>query len=121
RLVIEAMQRSLRGDLGKILVALFVLGQHQEVVVRVALGWSALGAMVILFADVKFAADDWLDSGLVRRIDEVHCADEVPVVSRGHGGHAQFFDAIDELFYITSSVEHGIVGMEMEMDELRHV
>src|ERR1051325_9784112 len=40
-LVVEAVQRGLRGDLDQVAVALFVLGQHQQVVISVALGRAA--------------------------------------------------------------------------------
>ena len=62
RLVIEAVQRSLRGDLDQVAVAFFVFGQHQQVVVGVALGRRALDVVVVLLADVKLAADDRLDA-----------------------------------------------------------
>jgi hypothetical protein len=45
RLAIEAVQRGLRGDADQVAVALFVLGQHQQVVVSRRLGrlgaWSS--------------------------------------------------------------------------------
>ena len=117
RLVVEAVQRSLRGDLDQIAVALFVFGEHQQMVVGVAFG---RGAVIVLFADVKFAADDRLDAVLVRRVDEMHRAKNIAVVGHGHGGHAQFLYALAELFDVASAVEHGIVGMQVQVDELGH-
>ena len=64
-LVVEAVQRSFRGDLGQVAVAFFVFGQHQQVVVGVALGRSALDVVVVFLADVELAADDRLDPSLV--------------------------------------------------------
>ncbi len=47
RLVVEAVQGSLRRDLDEIAVPFFVLGEHEQVVVGIALG---RGAMVVLFS-----------------------------------------------------------------------
>ena len=118
RLVVEAVQRGLRGDLHQVAVAFFVLSQHQQVVVGVALG---RGAMVVLLADVELAADDRLHAGVFGRIDELDCAKDVAVIGHGHGGHAEFLDALDEFLDIAGAVEHGVIGMQVQMDELfRH-
>src|SRR5262249_43146200 len=82
RLVVEAMHAGFGGDLDQVAVAFFVLGQHQQMVVGVAF---RRGAMVILFADVKFAADDRLDARLGRLIHEFDRSVDVPVVGHGHG------------------------------------
>ena len=76
--------------------------------------------MVIFFADVKFAADDRLDARFLRRIHEMHRAKNVAVVGHGHGRHAQFLDPLAQLFYVAGAVEQRVIGMQMQMDELRH-
>ena len=58
RLAIEAVQRGLRGDADQVLVALFVFGEDEEVVVLVFEVGRNLGAMVLAFGDVEFAAED---------------------------------------------------------------
>ena len=55
------------------------------------------------------------------RIDEVHRAENVAVIGHGNGRHAQFFHALDKLFHVAGAVEHGVIGMEMQVNELRHV
>ena len=120
RLVVETAQRGFRRDLGQVAVAFFVFRQHQQVVVGVAVGRRALDVVVVLLADVKLAADDRLDSGLVRRIHEVDRAEDVAVVGHGDRGHAQLFHALDKLFHVAGAVEHGVVGMEMQVNELGH-
>ncbi len=117
RLVIEAVQRSLGGDLDQVAVSLFVFGEHQQVVVGVAFG---SGAVVFLFADVKFAADDGLHAMLVRRVDEMHRAENVAVIGHGDGGHAEFVHALAELFDVTGAIEQGIIGVQVQVDELGH-
>src|SRR5438477_4666080 len=117
RLVVKAMQRSLRRDLYQIAIACFILRQHQQVVVGVAIWRRALNAMVVLLADVKLTADDWLNSGDFSGVHKMHCAKNIAVVSHGHGRHAQLFDAMAELFDVASAVEHRIVSMAMKVNE----
>src|ERR1035441_5448521 len=117
RLVVEAVQGSLRSDLDQIAVAFFVLGQHQEVVVGVALG---CGAVIVFLADVEFAADDGLHAGVLRRVDKVDRAKDVAVVGHSHGGHSKFFYSLAEFLDVTGAVEHGIVDVEVQVDELGH-
>ncbi len=121
RLVVEAVQRCLRGDFDEIAVTLFVFGQHQQVVVRVAIGRRALNVMVGLFADVKFASDDGLHTCMLGGIDEVDGAENISVVGHGHSRHPHLFYALAELFDITGAIEQGIVRMEVQVDELGHV
>ena len=89
-------------------------------VISIAVRRRALDAMVVLFADVKLTADDWLDSRGFCSVNEMHSAKNIAVVGHGHGGHAEFFYTLAELLDVTSTVEHGIVSVEMEVDELRH-
>ena len=117
RLVVKAVQRSFRRDLDQIAVAFFVFGEHQQMVVGVAFGG---GAVVVFFADVEFAADDRLHAGMFGRVDKMDCAKNIAVVGHGHGGHAELFHALAEFFDVASAVEHGIVGMQVQVDELRH-
>ena len=57
---------------------------------------------------------------LVRRVDEMHRAEDVAMVGHGYGGHAQLFHALDKLFHVTGAIEHGVIGMEVQVDELGH-
>ena len=78
------------------------------------------GAMVVLFADVQFAADDWLDSVLMGGIDEMHGAENVAVIGHRDCGHAEFLHALAELFDVTSAVQQGVVGVQVQVNELGH-
>ena len=117
RLVIKAMQRGLGRDLDQIAVAFFVFGEHQQMVVGVAFG---RGAVVVFLADVEFAADDRLHASMLGRVDKVDRAKDVAVVGHGHGRHAQFLHALAELFDVTGAVEQGVVGVQVQVDELGH-
>ena len=120
RLVIETMQRCLGRDLYEITVAFFVFGEHQQMVVSVAFGRRAPDVMVIFLADVKLAADDRLDTGLDGGIHKMHGAKNIAVVGHGHGRHSQLLDALDELFDVAGAIEHGVIAMQMQVDEFRH-
>ncbi len=114
------MQRRLGRDLHEVAIALFVLRQHQQMVVSIAFWRSACDVVVVLLADIEFAADDWLDPRLFGCIHKMHGPKNVAVIGHGDRRHAQFFRALTEFVHITSAVEHRIVSVEMEMNELGH-
>jgi hypothetical protein len=47
-------------------------------------------------------------------------AKNVAVIGHGHGWHAQLAYMLAEFFDITSAIEQGIVGMQVQVDELGH-
>src|SRR5579863_4432129 len=87
-LVVKTVQRSFGGDLNQVAVAFFILREHEQMVVGVAVGRGALNIVIVFFADVEFAADDGLDIILVGRVDEVHGAENIAVVGHCDRGHA---------------------------------
>jgi hypothetical protein len=56
----------------------------------------------------------------VSRIDEVDRAKNVAMVGHGDGRHAQLAYMFAELFDVTSAIEKGIVGVQVQVDELGH-
>jgi hypothetical protein len=58
RLVVVPVEGGLGGDPYQVAVAFVVFGEDDEVVVGIAVWGGALGVVVVLFADVEFAADD---------------------------------------------------------------
>src|SRR6478672_9085971 len=62
RLVIEAMHTGFGSYFGEVAIALVGLGENAKMVVGVPFRRPA---MVVFFADVKLAADDGLDAGLL--------------------------------------------------------
>ncbi len=111
RLVVEAVQRSFGGDLYQIAIAFFVFCQHQQMVVGIAFGRSALDVVIVFFADVEFAADDRLDSVFLRGIDKVHCAENVAVIGHRDGRHAEFLHAGAEFFDVAGAIEQGVISV----------
>src|SRR5262249_54338453 len=49
-----------------------------------------------------------------------HCTKDVAMIGHCDGRHAQIFDPMDKLFHIASAIEHGVVGMKVQVDELGH-
>src|ERR1700687_1282286 len=90
-------------------------------VISIVVWGSALDAMVVFLANVKFAADDGFDSRAPGGIHKVHRTENIAVISHGHGRHAEFLHPLTEFFHVPSAVEHGLIGVEMQVDELRHV
>src|SRR5579862_8529267 len=120
RLVVKPAQRGFGSDLGQVAVAFLAFRENQKMVVGITVGRSALDIVVVLLADVQLAANDGFDAGLVRGIDEMDRAKNVAVVGHGDRRHTHLFDALDKLFDVAGAVEHGVIGMEMQVDELGH-
>jgi ABC-type phosphate/phosphonate transport system ATPase subunit len=57
---------------------------------------------------------------LVRRIHEMHGAENVAVIGHGHSGHAKLLHVLAELFDVTSAIEERIVGVQVQVNELGH-
>ena len=117
RLAVEAVQRCFRSDADQVAIAFFVFGQHEQVVVVVALRG---GAMVLVLAHVELAAEDGLDALLLGGVEEVDGAVDVAVVGHGHGFLAEFGDAVDEFLDVAGAVEQGVFGVQMEVGEFGH-
>ena len=120
RFVVKATKRSFRGDLHQIAIAHFVFGQDQEMVIRVTVGRSTFDNVIFLLAYIKLATHDRLHPSFVSRIHKVHCTKNVAMIGHGNRGHAELLYAVDKLFHIAGAIKHGVIGMEVQVDELGH-
>jgi hypothetical protein len=120
RLVVEAVERGFGGDLHQVAIAFFVFGEHEQVVVGVTFRRGALDVVVVFLADVELASDDGLDPDFVGGIDEMHRAKDIAMVGHGHGRHAEFFDAMDQLLDVASAIEQRVVAVQVQVDEFGH-
>ncbi len=118
RLVVEAVQRGFRRDFHQVAVAFFIFGQHQQVVISVAVGRSARNDVVVFLADVELASHDRFHPDLVRGIYKMHRAKNIPVIGHGHRGHAKFMNPVNEFLDVASAVEQGVITVQMQVDEL---
>ena len=117
RLAIEAVQAGLAGHPDQVAIALFVFGQHQQVVVLVV---GRVGAMVFGLAHVELAAQDRLDALLLGRVEEVHRPVDVAVVRHRDRLLAQRGHAINELVDVAGAVEQRVFGVQMEVSKFGH-
>src|SRR5262249_16453931 len=101
----------------KVPISLFVLSQHQKVVVLVV---GDLRAMILRLANVEFAAQDWLDPLGLGRVKEMHRSVNVSVIVHGHCLLANPADPVYELVNVAGAVKKRIFGMQMEVSELGH-
>src|SRR5215471_12440201 len=76
--------------------------------------------MIVLLADVELAADDRLDSLLLRGIYKMDRAIDVAMVGHGHGLLPDLAHTRHQLLDVAGAVEERVIGMQMEMDEFGH-
>ncbi len=82
RLAIEAVERGLGRDANEIAIALFVLGEDEQVIVVVAL---RLGPVILLLADIELASEDRLDAARLRGFEKVDRPVDIAVIRNRNG------------------------------------
>ena len=102
-------------EAGEVLVTILILGEEDEVVVAIGLGFG----LVIALGDVHFAADDGVDVFGFGGVVELDGSEEVAVVGHGDGGHFQVGGDVHHLGDFAGSIEEGVIGVAVEMDEGR--
>ncbi len=75
--------------------------------------------MPAAFRYVDFAADDRLDVPFARLVEEIRCGEEIAVVGDGHGWHFLPRSFIQQLRSFAGPVEQAVIGVNVEMYELR--
>ena len=75
------------------------------------------GAGLVVGGDVDFAADDGVNAFGFGGIVELDGAEEVSVIGHADGGHLLFGADLHELVDFAGSVEQGVVGVVVEMNE----
>ena len=112
--VVMPLQIAHGDQVAEVAPALLVLGEEDQVV-RDPLApiLSPLGP-----GHVGFAAEDGLDPGVLGLLVEVDRAEEVPVVRDGNGGHLLLPHRLHEILHADGSIEQGVEGVEVEVDEV---
>src|SRR6185436_7057886 len=118
RLVVEALGVARRDQLDEVVIALIGLGQQHQVV-RGLPGRAALRPPIAR-RDVDLAAEDRVDPALARLVVEDHRREHVPVLGDCHRRHLQLDRLVEQLLDPARPVEQRILGMQMEMYEVRH-
>ena len=102
--------------MNQIAVAFVVLAQKHQVIRALRIRAAVL---VIVRRDVHFAADDRLDA--VRRglVIKIRRGKKIAMVGHGHSGHAAPRRFLGQLADFASSVEKGVIRVQMQMYEVR--
>ncbi len=116
RLVVETLGEGVGDHLAEVVIPLQVLGQQNEVVA----GLLVLVLLETVAHDVDFAAEDGLDAQIDGRVVEVLHPVHVAVVGDGQRGHAELLGPFEQGLDRGGSVEDGVLGMYVQMDEFRH-
>ena len=117
--VIIALQMRLGDQLDEILVAGFILGEEHEVIVHIPA--SAGGFLVEPAAggDVHFAADDWFDPLVPRRLVKIDRPVQHPVVRDRQGRELQVMGLVHQPVEPASAIKQRVLGVQMQMDKFR--
>jgi hypothetical protein len=115
RLVVVPLEKTRRGELDQVRVALVRLGQKSQV--RVALRLRAA-----IVGDVDLAADNRLDSLLSSFAVELDSTGERTVIRERDRGHLELGRAGGKVGNAARSVEDRVLGVDVQVDErrLRH-
>ena len=73
--------------------------------------------LVALLRDVDFAADDGVDTLGVGLVIEFDRAEQIAVICHGDRGHFLFRHNLHQLLNFAGTVEEGVIGMTMKMNE----
>ena len=119
RLVVEAFGVAGRDELDQVVVALERLGEQHQVVLRLA-RVPALREPAAR-RDVDLAAEDRLQPARPRVVVKDHRREHVAVLGHRNRRHLQPDRLIEQLVDAARAVEQRELGVQMKMDELRHL
>ena len=103
-LVIKSLYESDGIESAQIVIADVVLGKQNKVKVFLVLETDA----VQILAHIKFATDDGLDAGGVRRFEKLPGAVHIAVIGNGDGGHIEFLAAFEHLVDARCAVQKAV-------------
>ena len=117
RLVVEALDVGLGRELDEVVIAVHVLGQHDQVVGALVL--AALAVEAARPGHIELRAHDGLQRNtfLGHRIQELLHTEHVPVIGDSQGRLTVGHGSIDQVPYLGLTVENRILGMDMQVGE----
>ena len=119
RLVIIALQVRLGGELDQVLVAGFVPGQQDEVMIRVPAAVDAFLLKPAAGGHINLAADDRLDAAPAGGLVEVNRAVERAVVGDRQGRKLERMRPLHEPVQPAGSIEQRILGVQVKVNKFR--
>jgi hypothetical protein len=115
RLVIEAFEVGERRELHQVAIALIARGQEHQVV-RLLLAAAIVAAAA---RDVRLHPQDGVHAFLLAGFVELDGAEEAAVVGDGERRHAELGRAGHHGVDARGAVEQAVVGVDVEVDEIR--
>ena len=120
RLVIEPFQIGLAHQLDQVLVSSTARGQEDEMII-VIMREVPLSGQPASWRQVRFAAEDGLDSPGLSLLIKLDRTEHIAVVRDGDRRHAEFFDLPDQRRNLIRAVQQAVLRMQVKVDELgRH-
>ena len=118
RLVVEALEVRRTDQFDQIGPPLVRLGQHGQVEGRIL---ARRGLLLVhrTRRDIKLASEDRLDPRLLRLLVKLDRTVKHPVIGHPHRPHAGLRDFAHQVRRTHRAVEHGVLGVQMKMHELR--
>jgi hypothetical protein len=79
-----------------------------------------IGAVVVLLADIKLAAQNRLNSPLLRRLKKMNRAVDIAVVGNRNRLLPNLGNMVDQPLNVAGAVQKGVIRMQMKMSEFGH-
>ena len=117
RLIVEALDVSLGRELDEVVVAIHVLGQHDQMVGTLVL--AALAVKAAVPRHIHLATHDRLQRSLFlsHRIQELLYTEHIAVIGNRQGRLTVGHGSIDQIPYLGLTVQNRILGMDMQVGE----
>ena len=122
RLVVQAPDVRVGDELGEVLVAFEIPGEHAHVEILVLATIRLVGERVVP-DEVELAAEEGLElhvalGALLGFVPEIEEAEEVAVVGDRHRAHVHVAGALHQAVDATAAIEHAVVRMHVEVHEV---
>ena len=122
RLIVQAADVRVGDELGEVLVAFEIPGEHAHVEILVLATIGLVGEGVVP-DEVELAAEERLElhvalGALLGFVPEIEEAEEVAVVGDRHRAHVHVARALHQAVDAAAAVEHAVVRMHVEVHEV---
>lgn len=119
RLVMEAVLVGGGHHLAEVPVALLVLAEQNQVETAAVERLVRIEVAPVAGGDIRFDADDRIDSRAGEDLVELLDAAHIAVVGDGHGRHVVLFGELDQSLDGAGAVEQTVMGVEVQVYEIR--
>lgn len=121
KLAVHAVDKAQGAEPGQVFVALLVLSQQELVVAVVLLALSpGKHLFMAVLHEVELAAHDGLEPPFIGLRYELEGAEHIAVVGQGDALLSVPDSFIHQGFDVAGPIQQGVLGMAMEVEEIRH-